>query len=117
MQDHNKTNIGDLEARRIALQNELRQLESSLERNFETLQDDVNDRMTPTFWVKKYPLRTVGLAVLVGFLAGSRDKSDVAKGTTVVAAVVAALKAVAARKIVDQVVKIVEGESDRPDNH
>lgn len=106
----------DLAARRLELQNELRQIEDSLEQNFESFQEDVNDRMKPSFWVRKYPLHTVGLAVMVGFLAGSKDKSSSVAGTTVLAGVIAALKTVAARKIVEQVVKIIETESDSTDN-
>ncbi|HAC15461.1 MAG TPA: hypothetical protein DCE78_05880 [Bacteroidetes bacterium] len=117
MPDNSNSRISkDLETRRLELQNELRQIEDSLEQNFESFQEDVNDRMRLSFWVKKYPLQTVGLAVTLGFLVGSKDNANSIAGTTVLAGVIATLKTVAARKIVEQVVKIIETESVSPDN-
>lgn len=117
MSDQSSSSISkDLETRRLVLQNELRQIEDSLEKNFESFQEDVNDRIKPSFWVHKYPLHTVGLAVMVGFLAGSKDRTNSSVGTTLLAGIVASLKTVAARKIVEQVVKVIETESVLADN-
>ena len=117
MSDQSNSRISkDLETRRLELQNELRQIEESLEQNFESFQEDVNDRMKPTFWVKKYPLHTVGLAVMLGFLVGSKDNANSIACTTVLAGIIASLKSVAARKIVEQVVKIIETETVSSDN-
>jgi hypothetical protein len=114
MNDHpNRKSTQDLESRRRELQRELQSLEQSLEDNFDSLQLEVNERLTPTYWVRKHPLKTVGIAVMVGFLASSKGKNDALAGTTMAAAVIAALKSVAARKIVDHVVKLVEDESSK----
>jgi hypothetical protein len=110
-QTHRRT-VEDLESRRRDLQRELQSLEASLEQNFDSIQDEVNVRMTPAYWVRKHPIRMVGLAVMLGFLAGSKDKSDAVAGTSMSAAVMGALKSVAARKIVDHVVKMVEDQTD-----
>lgn len=104
--------LKEIRERKIALQEELRKLEETFESDIDTLQEEVSDRISPLWWINKYPLRIVGTAVLVGFLAGSQDKHSSVTGTTVLAAVVASLKTVVARKIVDQVVKIVEGEDN-----
>jgi hypothetical protein len=111
-QSHRNTSA-ELESRRKELERELQALEKSLEENFDSFQEDVNERLTPTYWVRKHPLKTVGLAVLVGFMASSKKNSQAADGTTMTTAVIAALKAVAARKIVDHVVKLVEEESSK----
>ncbi len=111
-QSHRNTSQ-DLETRRRELQRELQSLEQSLEDNFDSFQNEVNERLTPTYWVRKHPLKTVGLAVMIGFLASSKEKNDAIAGTTMAAAVIAALKSVAARKIVDHVVKLVEDESSK----
>lgn len=109
----NRKSTQDLEMRRKELQRELQSLEQSLEDNFDSLQSEVNERLTPAYWVRKHPLKTVGLAVLVGFMASSKKNSEAVAGTTMAAAVIAALKSVAARKIVDHVVKLVEEESSK----
>lgn len=109
----NRKSTQDLETRRRELQRELQSLEQSLEDNFDSLQNEVNERLTPAYWVRKHPLKTVGLAVLVGFMASSKKNSEAVAGTTMAAAVIAALKSVAARKIVDHVVKLVEEESSK----
>lgn len=113
----NRRSVEDLELRRKELQRELQSLEQSLEDNFESLQVEVNERLTPTYWVKRHPLKTVGLAVMIGFLAGSKKQNDAIAGTTMLAAVIAALKSVAARKIVDHVVKLVEDETSKPSHN
>lgn len=107
----NRRTSEDLETRRKELQRELQSLEQSLEDNFESLQTEVNDRLTPAYWVRRHPLKTVGLAVVLGFIASGKKNSEAVAGTTMAAAVIAALKSVAARKIVDHVVKLVEDET------
>lgn len=111
MQDNSKNkSLQELLDRKKAIEEELRSLESSFEENISQLQSDVTDRTKPVYWIKKYPLPIVGVAALIGFLAGSRNKAGSMAGPTVLAAVLAALKTVAARKIVEHVVKIIEGE-------
>ncbi len=117
MPDQRKIPKSDIELRKKALKEELEKIESELQENLSSLQSDVSDRSSPIWWIKKHPLRILGTAVLIGFLAGNKGStgSSVA-GTTITAAVIAALKTVAARKIVEQVVKMVEGEDNNSDH-
>jgi hypothetical protein len=104
--------LESLQARKEALRKELEELEGKLESGIHNLQDDVSDRFKPVWWIKKYPLRAVGTAVLIGFLAGNRDKSGALAGATVTASVVAALKTFAARKLVDQIIDMLENKDN-----
>lgn len=107
-----KDKLESFERRKEELRREIRALENELGDGISELQDGVYDRFKPTYWIKKYPLRIVGTAVLVGFLAGSRDNSGSVAGVTVTASIVAALKTLAARKLVDQIVHIIENKDE-----
>jgi hypothetical protein len=106
----NLQNLDEIKKRKIALQLELEKLEAAVEEDLDSIQNDMTDRMSPIWWVKKYPLRIVGTAVLIGFLVGNKNKNDSIAGTTMTAAILASLKALAARKIVDEIVKLVDGD-------
>lgn len=99
----------DLEDRKAALKAELNKLESDLSGHLTDIQEDVAETVDPRKWIQKHPLKLVGAAVLIGFLAGNRDDgTNTAGKITVVGSVVAALKTYAARKAVDQIVSFVE---------
>ena len=99
----------DLEDRKAALKAELNKLESDLSGHITDIQEDVTETVDPRKWVQKHPLKLVGAAVLIGFLAGNRDDGRSASGKiTVIGSVVAALKTYAARKAVDKIVSFVE---------
>jgi hypothetical protein len=105
-------NLDEIKARKEALQQELKKLEAAVENDIDVIQSEMTDRMSPIWWVKKYPLRIVGTAVLIGFLAGGRSKNDNIAGTTIISAIIASLKVVAARKIVDEIVKLIDGDDN-----
>lgn len=98
----------DLEDRKRALKAELDKLENEFSSNITELHSNVSDTVDPRQWVNKHPLKIVGLAVLLGFLAGNRENHSVAGKITMIGSVAAALKAYAARKAVDQIVHFVE---------
>ncbi|MCH8524314.1 MAG: hypothetical protein LAT52_07170 [Balneolales bacterium] len=103
----------ELEERKKALKAELDKLESGLTDNFSEIQSNVSDTVDPRHWVQKHPLKVVAVAVLLGFVAGNRENPSVAGKVTMVGSVVAALKAYAARKAVDQIVHFVEDIGNR----
>ena len=112
--DETTKNIKDsLEARKKALKAELEKLEGDIGDSFTDIKDDVTDQVDPRRWVQNHPLKVVGVAVLLGFLAGNKDDSGRLGRVTVVGSIVAALKTYAARKAVDQVVDFVEGMDSR----
>lgn len=98
----------DLEERKRALRAELDKLESEFSSNITELHNNVSDNVDPRQWVNKHPLKIVGLAVFLGFIAGNRENISVPGKITMVGSIVAALKAYAARKAVDQIVHLVE---------
>lgn len=104
----------ELEARKRALKAELDKLESGLTDHISEIQQDVSETVDPRQWVQKHPLKVVGVAVLLGFIAGNRDNINIPGKVTMVGSVVAALKAYAARKAVDQIVHFVEDIGNRP---
>jgi hypothetical protein len=111
-ENKNLQSLDQIKARKLALQKELEKLEAAVENDIGLIQSEMSDRMSPIWWIKKYPLRIVGTAVLIGFLTGSRNRNDSIAGTTITAAIIASLKAVAARKIVDEIVKLIDGDDN-----
>jgi hypothetical protein len=103
----------ELEDRKKALKAELDKLESGFTENFTEIQNNVSDSVDPRHWVQKHPLKLVGVAVLLGFIAGNRENGSVSGKITMTGSVVAALKAYAARRAVDQIVDFVEDISSR----
>jgi hypothetical protein len=99
----------ELEDRKRALRAELDKLELDVGSSIQDIQDDVTDRINPRRWIEKHPLKALGVAVLIGFVAGNRDNVSRTGKITMTASVIAALKAYAARKAADQIVGFVEG--------
>jgi hypothetical protein len=98
-----------LEERKRALRAELDKLEQDVGSSIQDIQEDVTDRIDPRRWIQRHPLKALGVAVLLGFVAGNRDNVSRAGKITMTASVVAALKAYAARKAADQIVGFIEG--------
>lgn len=103
-----KKRLNDLEVRKSELRAEIKSIESKLESDLTDVQKDVSGRMHPVWWVKKYPIRTVGIAVAAGFLIGHRNSTKTTAGATFTAALIAAVKAFAARKLVDNIADMIE---------
>lgn len=116
--------LRDLEARKQALRVELRELEVHIDDNITQIQQDVSGRTQPRWWIRRYPLQTLGIAIATGLLLGYRE-SNAQPGTpsgsfssvpTFTGSVVAALKSYAARRAVDHIVGMVEKSAKTPDN-
>jgi len=99
----------ELEERKRALRAELDKLEMDVGSSIQDIQDDVTDRIDPRRWIQKHPLKALGVAVLLGFVAGNRDSISRTGKITMTASVIAALKAYAARRAADQIVGFIEG--------
>lgn len=112
--DETTKNIKDnLEARKKALKTELEKIEGDIGNSFTDIKDEMTDHVDPRRWIQNHPLKVVGVAILLGFLAGNKDDSGRLGRVTVIGSIVAALKTYAARKAVDQVVDFVEGMDSR----
>jgi hypothetical protein len=64
----------DLRIRKKKLETELQVIQSQLEDTIEDIRDDVSEKINPLYWIKKFPLRAVGVAVAVGFLLAKIGK-------------------------------------------
>lgn len=94
-----------LDARRQALKQELARLEYEVETSLTDMKDDLAGRVSPVWWIRRYPLQAVGAALALGFLAaaaGGRRYGSFA------GAVVSELKATAARKAVQALVEAID---------
>jgi hypothetical protein len=98
--------LNQLEARKKALKAEIEVMEQSVQSSFEVMQDDISGLTSPMWWIQKYPLHAVGLAVAFGFFAarGGRGRG----GASFAANILSELKAVAARKAVNALVQTID---------
>lgn len=75
-----KDHIDKLEQKKQELKKELENIQNELDDSIEGVRNDVSSRLDPTEFIKKHPLPTVGLSILVGFLAGHK-KTQVPTGS------------------------------------
>lgn len=98
--------LSQLEARKAALNAEIQQMEQSVQESFIDVKDDLAGRVSPTWWIRTYPLHAVGIALAFGYFAarGGRGRG----GATFAANLMSELKAVAARKAVNAFVQTID---------
>ena len=98
--------LNQLEARKKALKTEIDVMEKSVQLSFDGMKDDIEGLASPVWWIRKYPMHAVGLAVAFGFFAarGGRGRSS----ATFAANILSELKAVAARKAVSALVQTID---------
>lgn len=70
-----KDNIDKLEQKKQELKRELESIQNELDDSFEGVRSDMSSKLDPSEFIKKHPLPTVGLSILVGFLAGTIKSS------------------------------------------
>ncbi len=98
--------LTQLEERKKALKAEITQMEDAVQTSFEYAREDLSGMTSPAWWVRKYPLQAVGMAVVFGFLAarGGRGRGSL----SFAGALISELKAVAARKAVQAFVETID---------
>lgn len=102
----------DLRIRKEKLESELQHIHSQLESTLEEIRDDVTARISPLYWIKKYPLRGVGLALVAGFVLARWGKGS-AKTDSFGGLLASELKRVATQKAVGFMVNTIEKKLDR----
>jgi hypothetical protein len=98
--------IRELEARKAALKAELNRLETDVAVSVRDARDDLAGRVSPVWWIRRYPLQAVGVALAFGFMAASGGGNR--RGGSLAAALMSELKSVAARKAVQHLVESID---------
>ncbi len=98
--------LSQLEARKAALNAEIQEMEHSVQASFNEVKVDLAGRVSPTWWIRTFPLHAVGIALAFGFFAarGGRGRGS----ATIAANLLSELKAVAARKAVNALVQTID---------
>lgn len=105
--------IDRIEAKKRELEAKLARVQSGLEHNLEHVKQDVTDTVSPAEVVRKYPLQSVGLAVVAGFLltrVGKSKKTVYTHSTknTIVDSITSSLKKRLSKKAIDIALDIIE---------
>ncbi|TVQ14426.1 MAG: hypothetical protein EA364_04445 [Balneolaceae bacterium] len=101
----------DLRIRKEKLESELQHIQSQLESTLEEIRDDVTARVNPLYWIKRYPLRAAGIAVVAGFMLARSVRGS--GGSDSFGGLLASeLKRVATQKAVGFVVNTIEKKLD-----
>jgi len=69
----------ELKARKIALKQEMEQIQGEIESSLREVRHSMTDRVRFRFWVDRYPLHLIGTALLAGFMLARRGKGDSTK--------------------------------------
>ncbi len=64
--------VDEITEKRKKLKAEVEQLQRELETSVDGIKTDVQDRMRPMYWIKRYPLYAAGAAAFLGFLVAGR---------------------------------------------
>ncbi len=67
--------IKELKARKIALKQEMEQIQSEIETSLKEVRHSVADRTRVRYWVEKYPLHLVGTVLVAGFILARKGGS------------------------------------------
>lgn len=123
----NKKN--EIEKRKEQLENELQELESELDDNLLHARKDITNYLNPKKLVKEYPLQSVGVSILLGYLSGKSSNRNSAKSTkntqepTMVDLVWKEVKKDASKKLVKLLLSYLDkktteftGQSKAPEN-
>ena len=105
--------IDRIEAKKRELEAKLARVQSGLEHNLEHVKQDVTDTVSPAEVVRKYPLQSVGLAVVAGFLltrVGKSKKTVYTHSTknTIADSITSSLKKRLSKKAIDIALDIIE---------
>jgi hypothetical protein len=105
--------IDRIEAKKRELEAKLARVQSGLEHNLEHVKQDVTDTVSPAEVVRKYPLQSVGLAVVAGFLltrVGKPKKTVYTHSTknTIADSITSSLKKRLSKKAIDIALDIIE---------
>ncbi len=69
------TDLDKATDKRKQLENELRAIEEKLGHSVTKIKEDVENKISPSYWIRKYPQYALGVAAAVGFwIAPSRRK-------------------------------------------
>lgn len=109
--------IDELEKKKQALEQELKQIQGELDQSLDKMRDDVSETLDPKSIIRKHPLPIVGGAVLLGFLAGHRsDYSRRGTSSGFREALINELKKIATKKAIafasDYVEEILEEKAE-----
>ena len=95
---------GTLNDKKKELEAELKSIQEELDGSLDNIKSDVTNSLDPVEYVRRHPLKVVGVSVLVGFLAGkeyggssSKDDND-APGENISATLWYELKRLITRK-------------------
>jgi hypothetical protein len=66
-----------LEQKKEKLENELKELQSELENSLSDLKGDVKDSFKPKNLIRKYPLTSLGICLIAGFIIAGRKNEYV----------------------------------------
>lgn len=71
-----KDQLDQLEQKKQQLEEELKQIQHQLDDSLDEMRADVSKKLDPVQFIREHPLPSVGVAVLLGFLAGHRSQSS-----------------------------------------
>ncbi len=80
MNNQKSGDIKELKARKIALKQEMEQIQSEIESSLKEVRHSVVDRTRVRYWVEKYPLQLIGSVLVAGFVLARKSGG---KGSTV----------------------------------
>lgn len=110
-EDKLRDDISRLEKKKQEIQKELEVLQDDLEHSLDDIRTGVSSRLEVSYWIKKYPLESLGIAILGGFWFGIDPKSRIGQSTQV-NFVWDELKSLLAKKAVQKIVKALEEKID-----
>lgn len=101
----------DLKEKKKELQAELRKIQDELDDSLDEVREDVTHSLRPTEIIKKYPLPSVGISLLVGFLVShNRSSSGRSAGSNdgVISLLISELKKIATKKALNIATEYIE---------
>ncbi len=117
--------IDRIEAKKRELEAKLERVQSGLEHNLEHVKQDVTDTVSPAEVVRKYPLQSVGLAIVAGFLvtrigSGKKTVHTSTSRNAITDSITSSLKKRLSKKAIDMALDIIEDKlasrsSNNPD--
>jgi len=74
-------NLKRLEERKQALELEINRLQTDIDSSIESVKDEVAQNLDPREIIKKYPLRSLGVSLIVGMMFARSGKKNNVYGT------------------------------------
>lgn len=110
-EDKLKDEISKLEKKKEEIQKELETLQDDLGHSLDDIRTGVSSRLEVAYWIKKYPLESVAMAILGGFWLGIDPKSKIAQ-TTQINVIWDELKAFLTKKAVQKLINKLDEKID-----